>query len=652
MQRVTRRILQFLQLLLVLSLPSLATASDSDVITRGILSAITSDTMTVDSVVYQTNGSTEYKDLAGNTTTRGTFAADDTVKAKGQFVSGVLVAEEVELEDEAGGGGGGGDASVEVEGTVTAKTSNSISLQGQTFSVTGGTEIEDSNSSPILFSAIVVGDNVNVRATSGAPTVATRIELKNSDDDSSSGDDLSGPESELEVVGPIDALSSTNITVDGVVYVVNSSTRVEDESSRSILYSVLAVGQIVKVESYLSGSDKIARKIEIEDSDGGEVEVEVTGKIAGLSATQIIVRGLTAILNGSTQYEDANGNPLNRGDFALEQLVKLNAVRAGDGTLTARRVRLRSQGIAGDFDDDGLADKVVYRPDAFSTWFIKYSGTSTVAESQSWGLASDIPLNMDVDGDGRNDLAVFRPSTATWYFRLSSSGFNLVRTVQWGIFGDQPVTGDFDGDKISDIGIYRPWLGRFFILLSGVDNRSLALQGDASAVLERQWGLPTHTPISGMDRDGDGRDDLVVWDTQTGVWYTLYSSSGYNRDGALAGNLSAGDAIQHGLPGDKPKAGDFDGDGKDDITVFRQGTWYFRYSSWGAGATPFAVGWGLPGDDGTVVRSGDDSERRDHLEVYRPSEGNHYERFPTGVAEVTQWGLSTDDPVGDNNGHN
>lgn len=58
--------------------------------------------------------------------------------------------------------------------------------------------------------------------------------------------------------------------------------------------------------------------------------------------------------------------------------------------------------------------------------------------------------------------------------------------------------------------------------------------------------------------------------------------------------------------------------GKDDITVFRQGAWYFRFSSWGSGATPFAVGWGLPGDDGDVVRSGDDSERRDQLEEEGP----------------------------------
>jgi hypothetical protein len=72
-----------------------------------------------------------------------------------------------------------------------------------------------------------------------------------------------------------------------------------------------------------------------------------------------------------------------------------------------------------------------------------------------------------------------------------------------------------------------------------------------------------------------------------GTWYILYSSLGY----------SAANSYQWGLPGDIPIAGDFDGDGKTELTVWRpsDGTWYIRYSSLGYSAAN-TFQWGLPQD--------------------------------------------------------
>jgi hypothetical protein len=54
-----------------------------------------------------------------------------------------------------------------------------------------------------------------------------------------------------------------------------------------------------------------------------------------------------------------------------------------------------------------------------------------------------------------------------------------------------------------------------------------------------------------------------------GVWYILHSS-----DGSLA-------SVQWGVTGDMPVPGDYDGDGKFDITVWRSstGAWYIVRSS-------------------------------------------------------------------------
>jgi len=87
-----------------------------------------------------------------------------------------------------------------------------------------------------------------------------------------------------------------------------------------------------------------------------------------------------------------------------------------------------------------------------------------------------------------------------------------------------------------------------------------------------QWGLPTDIPVAG-DFDGDGRPDLVIYRPAIGTWYLRLSSAGY----ALAQAVK----IQWGLPGDVPMPGDYDADGKTDVAVWRPstGTWYIVYSS-------------------------------------------------------------------------
>ena len=78
-----------------------------------------------------------------------------------------------------------------------------------------------------------------------------------------------------------------------------------------------------------------------------------------------------------------------------------------------------------------------------------------------------------------------------------------------------------------------------------------------------------------LDFDGDGKDDVSVFRPSDGYWYIQKSSGGFS-------------SLQWGLSTDLPVPGDYDGDGKADLAVFRRtpfttltknNAWYILRSS-------------------------------------------------------------------------
>ena len=148
---------------------------------------------------------------------------------------------------------------------------------------------------------------------------------------------------------------------------------------------------------------------------------------------------------------------------------------------------------------------------------------------------------------------------------------------------------------------------------------------NASVIAPRAWGGSTDTAVPG-DYDGDGKTDLAVYRPSTGQWFISRSTAGPLQMSWGAPSL-----------GDMPVPADYDGDGKTDIAVFRwaTGQWIILNS---ASGTTTIVSWGAPSLGDVPVMADYDGDHRADIAVYRQSTGDWFIRLSTGGSRQLRWG--------------
>jgi uncharacterized delta-60 repeat protein len=240
-----------------------------------------------------------------------------------------------------------------------------------------------------------------------------------------------------------------------------------------------------------------------------------------------------------------------------------------------------------------------------------------------YGFNSDFPVPGDYTGDRKTEVAVRRGGTpAIVYvaqFPSGVGGITLERAVPWGQSSDRPgAQGDYDGDGKVDYTVVRDTGGvlTWYILSSSTGTQRAIPFGSVPAGI-------TVVVTEGADFTGDGRDELVLftYETATFAGLTFYIGDANTGVGILTiayGNFFNDRVIT---------PADYTGDGRADIVVARQtipATWYIRNTATGATtATSFGIGGFDPAAD-RPVRGDYDGDGRHDIAVYRPDNQTFY----------------------------
>lgn len=273
-------------------------------------------------------------------------------------------------------------------------------------------------------------------------------------------------------------------------------------------------------------------------------------------------------------------------DFGNAIAIQGNFIFVGgqteSGNLATTDGVIKTGSNASSVDPDGFVARIldthmdsvgVFRP--AQIFQLTQSTTNILGQNATFtsNFAGQQGVAGDWDGDGVDTIGSF--TNGIWKVRNSNFPFVVGPppiAIAFGGAGDLPVSGDWDGDGIDTPGIFRPSTGQFTLTNSTATNPSFT-----AFVTIAAFGTAGDLPISG-DWDGNGKDSVAVYRPSTGETFFTNADLSFMARNPVVKTPGIDFIAFLGIAEDLPFAGDWNGDGKDSLGLFRPSTTEFILS--------------------------------------------------------------------------
>jgi hypothetical protein len=319
---------------------------------------------------------------------------------------------------------------IEIQGEISTIGSDWLIVNDLKFFIDLHTIILDDNNILIPFSALQLGQIVEVkgRRQLDKSLLALRIKIERVDG------------RQLEMKGFIESISSGSIQVSGLVFMIDVNATILNHANLLISLNELKIGLFVEVKAFLQSDNTfLATRIKIEDDQNF---VKISGIISNSTTNRVIISSTPVNLNNQTIFIDHQYYPISSSNITVGQKMTVWADFTNPSSPQGLQLKVNQAGNTTNISNDGI-DVVTptgfellqnypnpFNPTTKISFTLKNSAFVTLTVYNVLGEEMDVLINgFTAVGTHSVNFDASRIPSGFYFYTLSMEGIRQTRKM-------------------------------------------------------------------------------------------------------------------------------------------------------------------------------------------------------------------------------